>query len=125
MVRERYIIDTESRTFEGVPVRKIPWPKKQPSGIAIMEKIFLRAALWEDFLTGNPGPETISMLVHEDVHIKRWRKNIKLHIKFWFRRDHRFQEELFAIEDEMGVLKQHGVGFDIDRRARDLSAPYS
>lgn len=122
MTRKRYNINTESRTFEGKPVRKIPWPRVQPSGFAFMGRIYLRDAHWEDYLTGHPSPKTLSILVHENTHAERLGRNIKPHIKYWLNRDFRLHEELLAIQSEMEVLKQYGESFDIEKRAKDLSS---
>ncbi len=121
MTIKKFDINTDSRTFEGVPVHKIPWPRVQPLGFATIGHIFLRDALWEDYLTGGPKPKTLSVLAHEYTHIQRLGKRLKPHIVFWLRRDYRFQEELAAIQNKMSVLKQYGEDFDIDKRARHLS----
>ena len=121
MNTKRHKIDVELRVYKGRSVRKIPWPKIQPLGFAFMEGIYLRDSHWEDFLTGNPNPKTLSILSHEHTHTERMGKSVKTHVVFWLKRDFRFNEELVSIRNEMEVLKEHGEDFDIDERARNLS----
>lgn len=123
--RKKSSVDIEQRTYKGKFVHKIPWPRVQPLGFVFMDNIFLRDALWEDYLTGSPSPKTLSILSHEHTHTKRLGRNIKSNVVYWLKRDYRFREELAAIESEMNVLKQYGEDFDIDKRAGNLSGiPY-
>lgn len=107
---------------QELPINKIPWPGLHPLGFAFFGKIYLRDSLWKDYQSGDPNPRTLSIIAHEQTHIKRLGNDAKMHLKFWCDPDFRFQEELAAIQEEMKVLKTSNEKFKIEDRARDLSS---
>lgn len=111
------------RVSKEAPVKKIPWPGPQPLGFAFLGRIYLRNVLWEDYLTGDPGPRTLSIIAHEQAHIDRMGGDIRNNFKYWINPELRFQEELAAIREEMKTLKKYGENeFKIDERSRNLSS---
>lgn len=102
-------------------INKIPWPGLHPLGFAFFGKVYLRDSLWHDYISGDPSPRTLSIITHEETHIKRLGSDIKNQIKYWTDPNFRFQEELAAIREEMKVLKSYNEEFTIDERAKNLS----
>src|SRR5713226_5267485 len=101
-----------------MPINKIPWPGLHPLGFAFFGRIYLRDSLWKDYQSGDPNPRTLSIIAHEQTHIKRLGSDVKMYLKFWSDPDFRFQEELAAIQEEMKVLKASSEKFKIEDRAR-------
>ena len=107
--------------IENTEIAKIPWSRIQPPGFAAFGRIYLRDAVWEDYQSGNPKPETLATIKHEQTHIDR---GLRVFARYWLDRHFRFQEELAATREEMKVLRKHAKPFDIDKRARDWSGAW-
>lgn len=92
-------------------------------GITVYPWIFLRRDIYQDLTLGKPRPESVGVLVHEQVHIKRIKNTnwFKWGLKFWLDCKFRYKEELEATKAHMSYLKKRGRKFDIEKRARDLS----
>lgn len=103
----------------NVPVCKVPF-RFMPS-VAVFGKIYLPEKLFDSYRSENPSPEAQAMIVHELTHIQRLGTSVAIYLKYWSDGKFRFQEELAAIRNEMGVLKKHQRNFDIDKRAKMLS----
>jgi hypothetical protein len=106
-------------------IHKIPWHGPQPLGFAAFGHIYVREEFWNDLHSKKPSASSLSILAHEQTHIKRMGSKLMPYIIYWLNRKYRFQEELAAITEEMRVLKKHGEKFGIEKRAKNLSgAPY-
>lgn len=111
-------------------VRKKPWWFRFVPGLwgnyanTIYPWIYLTNREWEDVHSANPSPSTIATLLHESIHLERQKDLgfLKYGFKYLLSRSFRFEEELLAIMPQMRYLKQKGIMFDIEARARALSS---
>ncbi len=103
-------------------INRIPWPILQPLGFTVGGKIYLRTSLYKDYISGNPKPQTLAIITHEQTHITRLGKSIKIYFKFWSDPAFRLQEEFEAISEEMKILKKYRADFKVDERAKDLAS---
>ena len=104
--------------YKDLPVHKVP---NFTAPFHFMNRIFLRTKQYRDYLSEDPKPETIAVLEHEYTHFKRLGSSLRNLIKYWTKREFRFQEELVAIRQEMKTLKQNRRVFDTGKRAKMLS----
>lgn len=119
-------------TYKDIPVFEKPWFMKLPimrkaRGAAFSSKIYLREDLFNKFRFNNPDCETLSVLEHEVVHIKRGKEKgiFKTSLLYWLSPRMRIEEEIAAIREEMKVLKSTKQDFDFNKRAKNLSGiPY-
>jgi len=114
--------------YKGISVQRKPFIYRiimfKAKGIAFADKIALGGKQYEEFVAGKLSCETESTLEHELEHVKRIRKfgrDKKFDLKYWFDREFRFQEELFAIKAGMRVYRKNKKQFPIKKVARSLS----
>lgn len=89
---------------------------------AIYPNIYLPKEVYLNLSSKNPKPKYVSVLLHEQEHIRRQKKMgwFKWGIKYVFNPKFRFDEELAAIKSSMKYLKKKGVKVDLERKARIL-----
>ena len=95
-------------------------------GLLFINRIYLRADVFDDVYSSSPDPYSISILIHEQTHYQRMKEigMLRFGIKYIFSAKGRFEEELAAITEQMRYLKEHGKNYNIERTARALSSWY-
>lgn len=88
---------------------------------AINGKIYLRSDIYNDLKSDKPDPTSVSLLIHEEVHLKNMNKLTSL--KYIFSRKNRLEEELSAYREQFKYLKEHNRNYDLDKLALKLSGP--
>lgn len=93
------------------------------SGNTIYPYIYLRKDIYEGLLEKSFFPRGLSVLKHEECHIRQHRKYgvITYRMRYLFSPRFRFQQEIEAYLEMMKVLKANKLPFDIDKIARCLS----
>lgn len=101
----------------------IPWLTTFTAN-AIYPNIYLPLQVYDDLLTENPKPKNVSVLIHEQTHLKRQKEMgwLVFGLKYLLFPKFRFNEELMAIKESMKYLKKKNITFDTERRARFLSS---
>lgn len=86
-------------------------------------KIYLRRDIYNNLLKQDPSPENISILIHEQTHLKRSGGKVGFirGLKYWFNSRIRYTEEVAANREQLKYLKKHGCNFDFEKRAKHLS----
>ena len=69
-------------------------------------------------------PKSVAILVHEITHLKRIRdRGIALwYLSYIFVPKFRLAEEIFAYREEINMLEENGVDYDIDKYTEKLSS---
>jgi len=90
---------------------------------AIYPNIYMPKHVYDNLLSTTPKHEFVSVLLHEQEHIKREKQLgvIKFGLKYLFSPKFRFDEELEAIKPQMKYLKSIGKNFDTVKAAKYLS----
>lgn len=85
--------------------------------------IYLSPKIYNDLLTNKPEPFSISVLRHEEYHVKDLEKigTIKYILGNTFLPKFRLLHELAAYQAEFKYLKSNKQTIDLDRIARNLS----
>lgn len=101
----------------------IPWLSTFTAN-AIYPNIYLPQQVYDDLLKENPEPKNVSVLIHEQTHLKRQKEMgwLIFGLKYLFFPKFRFNEELIAIKESMKYLKKKNITCDTERRARFLSS---
>lgn len=105
-------------------IRKFGWPlNKVYKGFVLFNKIYLREDIYKNLQTKSPSLENVGVLIHEETHLKSFKKNgMFLHgMKFWLSPRLRYREEIEADKTRFKYLKKHRIKFDFQKRARSLS----
>ena len=91
--------------------------------LGIYPYIFLSKELYEDYVSGKPGPITLAWIMHEKAHTKRQYEmgTLRFGIRYLISKSFCFEEEMIAIHDEMLSYKVSGISFDTAIRAQILS----
>ncbi len=94
---------------------------------AIYPNIYVPKWLYEDLKNKNPNPKNISILIHEQTHIKREKEMgwLKWGFLYVFNSKFRLQEELIAIGESFKYLKSKDIKLtevEINKIARGLSS---
>lgn len=105
--------------------RYLPYLSKT-RGLLFINRIYLRADIFDNILTDSATPHNVSVLIHEQTHYNRMLKQgmIPFGIKYLFSRSGRYEEEFAAITEQMRYLKKYNAQYDIRRGASALSGPY-
>lgn len=101
----------------------IPWLKRHKAG-TIGYVVFIRPDIFEDLKKDNPTPESVSVLLHEQEHLKNAREIglIKFGLRYLLSGKGRFNEELSANKAAFKYLKDKNVTVDLEKKARILSS---
>lgn len=85
--------------------------------------IYLSSQIYNNLLSKNPKPFSVSVLKHEEEHVRQIKRigAIKLILKNTFSFSSRLQFELEAYKNGFEYLKKHHETIDLDRIARNLS----
>ncbi len=103
-------------------IELLPWIGRGTS-TAIYPYVFLSRKVYEDIVSANPDPYSVSSLLHEQEHLERARKYgvLMWYASYLFNKDFRFKEELAALEPQLRYVKSQGLTFNLERKARSLS----
>ncbi len=99
-------------------------------GFAIGSRIYLRDYIYDDLKSDKPNPLNVGVLIHEQYHARQFQKcnsnfdKILMGLKYYLSRKYRLQEELNANRVQFRYLKQNGLTYDLDTRAKHLSGIY-
>jgi hypothetical protein len=85
--------------------------------VTFFKTIFLRREIFDDLQSNNPTIQNLSVLKHEEAHLKRVGKLQAL--KFLFPKL-RLQEELIAYREQFRFLKQNHETYNLDNVAKHL-----
>ncbi|HWA52240.1 MAG TPA: hypothetical protein VG895_04250 [Patescibacteria group bacterium] len=113
----------------NVKIKTFPWTALPLLGKytahAIYPNIYIPKNIYENLKSKNPNPEYVSVLLHEQTHIKRQKQAgwFIWGLKYCFSRNFRFNEEFEAIKTQIKYLKSKNMKFDTARRAKYLSGP--
>ncbi|KKR73076.1 MAG: hypothetical protein A2186_04245 [Candidatus Levybacteria bacterium RIFOXYA1_FULL_41_10] len=88
----------------------------------LLNKIYLNNRILRDLETENPKPHSVSILIHEQEHLKR--RGLTHSLKYALLPKHRLKEELRAYKKQFVYLKSKGEEYDIENVARKLSGPF-
>lgn len=93
------------------------------TGTAIYPNVYLPKTIYTDVHSDKPNPYNICLVLHEQEHIKRIKREgiFKWYTKYLFSRKFRFEEELAATKPQLAFIKSKGLTFDLQRKARLLS----
>lgn len=112
----------------NVKVKSFPWTIlplfSTYTAHAIYPTIYIPKNIHEDLLSKSPNPKNVSILIHEQTHIKR-QKQIGWFLwglKYCFSGKFRFEEELAAVRESMKYLKKRNIEWDTARSAKFLSS---
>ncbi|MEK9169489.1 MAG: hypothetical protein AAB788_01980, partial [Patescibacteria group bacterium] len=86
--------------------------------------IFLPENIYYDLISTSPKRQSISVLLHEEVHFKRQKQQgiLLWIIKYLILSKFRFNEELLAFKEQVTYLKKHNLTLDLELRAKRLSS---
>lgn len=113
---------------KNVKVKAFPWTVfpllSKYTAHAIYPNVYIPHHMYTNLAGPNPNPEYVSVLIHEQTHIKRqkamgwfiWGFRYCTSSKF------RFTEELAAITTSMEYLKKKGIAWNTARSAHFLSS---
>ncbi len=113
---------------KNVKIKSFPWTilpiTSTYTAHAIYPNIYLPRDIFENLKSSKPDNKNISILIHEQTHIKRQKNTgwLLWGIKYVFLSNFRFNEELVAIKESMKFMKSKKESWDIDRSARFLSS---
>lgn len=85
--------------------------------------IYMPKGVYKELVSATPAASALATLAHEQVHWQRQKDMgiVRYGLRYVFGRQFRYQEELLAIRAQIKVLKEHGLDFDMQDRARRLS----
>ncbi len=103
-------------------IELLPWIGRGTS-TALYPYVYLSRKAYDNILSANPDPYSMSVLLHEQEHLKRAKKYgvLKWYVNYLFNRDFRFKEELAALKPQLGYVKSRGLTFNLELKARSLS----
>ncbi len=81
------------------------------------KRIYLRKEIYDDLKSESPSLQSISVLKHEEVHLKR---ADLLRIFKWLSPGFRLEEELIAYKEQFKFLKMNNSTYDLDNVAKHL-----
>lgn len=90
----------------------------------IYPNIYLPQVMYKNLSSIQPGVPETAVLLHEKTHIER-QKGAGVfiwHIKYFFKRSFRLNEELAGIKVEMNYLKENGRVYNFERKAKQFSS---
>lgn len=96
-------------------------------GFAIGSRIYLRDYIYDDLKSNKTNPLNVSVWVHEQYHARQFQKcnsnfdKILIGLEYYLNRKYRLQEELNANKVQFKYLKENGLTYDLDARAKHLS----
>ena len=101
----------------------IPWLSSFTAN-AIYPNVYVPKNIYENLKGDNPDPQYISVLIHEETHLKREREIgwFIFGIKYLLLPKFRFNEELIAVKASMNYLKSQGLHCDLSKKAKYLSS---
>lgn len=85
--------------------------------IIFLKKIFLRREIFDNLNSTNPSVTNISILKHEEVHLRRGGKLKSLR---YLISKLRLEEELIAYKEQFKFLKKHKEVYDLENVAKHL-----
>lgn len=90
---------------------------------AVFRRIYLPKETFEDLKSKSPNHQNTAVLIHEEIHLRRVRNtNLIIYIfKFLVSRKFRLEAELEAYKEQFKYLKRHGLKYDLEKVAKDLS----
>jgi len=112
----------------NVKLKKFPWTVlpifSKFTANAIYPNIYIPRKTYENLQSKNPNLKNVSILIHEQTHIKRQRKMgwLLWGLKYCFSKKFRFNEEFVAIKESMKFFKKKGGKWDTKRSAKFLSS---
>ena len=112
---------------KNVKVKGFPWTIlpifSTYTGHAIYPNIYIPKHIYEDLQTKHPKSTSVSILLHEQTHIKRQGKIgwLRWGLLYLLSPSFRFNEELEAIKSSMKYLRRKGGVFNTSKRAKYLS----
>lgn len=116
------------RLAMNVRLKKFPWTLlplfSNHTAHAIYPNIYIPKHVYRDLQTKNPDPKNVSILIHEQTHIKRQKElgRFLWGLKYCFSRKFRFNEEFIAIKESMKYFKKKKLKWDIEKSAGFLSS---
>lgn len=115
------------KLFNNIKVKGFPWTIlplfSTYTAHAIYPNVYVPKDIYANLLSGNPDPKNISILIHEQTHIKRQKQMgwFIWGLKYCLSGKFRFEEELAAIKESMKYLKKKNITCDTERSVRFLS----
>ena len=107
----------------NVKVKKFPWTIlpvfSKYTAHAIYPYIYVPKYIYTNLRNKNPNPKYVSVLIHEQAHLKRQKKMgwLKWGLGYVFSPSFRFAEELAAIKTAMKYLKKKNLTWDTKKSA--------
>lgn len=111
----------------NVKIKDFPWTVlpvlSTYTAHTIYPNVYVPKHIYEDLLSKNPNPKSVSVLIHEQTHIKRQRQMgwFVWGLRYCFLGSFRFEEELVAIKESMKYMKERKIDWDTKRTAKFLS----
>lgn len=95
----------------------------QNTAHAIYPNIYVPDSIYKNLKSKNPNPNYVSIIIHEQEHLKRIEKQgfFSWYLKYIVSPKFRYSEELEAIKPQVKFLNKKGIEFDIEKRAKQLS----
>ncbi len=86
--------------------------------------MYFPESIFIDLHKADPDKANIGILLHEQVHLDRQIKHgvCWWNIKYIFSKEFRLAEELEAIKVQMAYMKENGLVYDIDRKAKQFNS---
>lgn len=99
------------------------FPFSKYTAQAIYPNVYLPQKVYDNLKTNKPKAEYVAILLHEQKHIQRQKKEgwLKWDLKYLLSPQFCFNEELAAIKVSMKYLKKHQKKYDLKRKAKILS----
>lgn len=90
---------------------------------AIYPNVYVSATTFASFHKAHPDPYAVSLLLHEEEHIRRIKERgvAQWYIRYMVDRSFRLSEELAAYRVQFAYLKERNLTFNFERVARALS----
>ena len=103
-------------------IRNFPGLRKI-GGLPLKDRFLLSPLLYRDFISENPSPYVVGVVIHELEHLKRSQEKgfVWYHIIYRVNPRFRYQEELACHRPQFAYYKQVGYKHDLRARAKILS----
>lgn len=121
------IVTLNNEEVSGVVIKPrwalwLPWIGGTTAN-ALYPFIFIPPAYYESLESESPSALYEAVILHEREHLVRQRQTgvVWWMMKYFFLSQFRYEEEIVASRPQMIHLKKHGLVFDTEKKARQLS----
>lgn len=123
-------MENQKESFNKELVKQIPWYWRyipflgNEMACCIFGEIYFPKDLYNNLVSQNPDILTLSILVHEQTHLRRQGNLgvLRWNSYYLFSKKFRLNEELVAIEKQMKFLKEHNHVYNIERKAKQFAS---